>query len=149
MGRARTVSWQSVMNNDELVEIEGLSSKQFGTLNVEQNMNISSDALDTLLNEWGVDARGMQTNENKIALLLKVSNPDFWRFNFEIHPKMHRIQAWKSNHRSYLSKIKKIRALEGRAKYELLSKFTTISDKIQIHSEFEETVLFKFFAENM
>ena len=147
---ARTVSWQEVLNSDELVKIEQVTSKRFGALTVGKNTNISSDTLDSLLNEWGIDPNGMQQeNENmKIELLLKVSSPDFWRLNFEIHPKMHRIKAWRWNHERYLSKIKTIRALKGRQKYKLLQKFTAFSDKIRIHSEFEELVLFKFFAEN-
>merc|ERR1712228_173644 len=145
---ARTVSWQDVLNNEQLVAVKQETFKQFGALTVEQNANISSDALDSLLNEFGINSKGMQSNNDKINLLLKVSSKNFWRFNFMIHPKMNRIKAWKWNHDRYLIRIQTIKALQGREKYKLLKKFTAFSDKIKSHSEFEEHVLFKFLAEN-
>eukprot|EP01084_Bolivina_argentea_P143352 251762_1 len=146
---AQTVSWKDLIGNDEIVEVEENEQKQFGAVLVQRgNVSVSSDTLDLLLIEWGVDPKGMDENiTQKINLLLKISSDDFWRRNYLIHPKHSRIKNFINDHQRYLMIIKSITKVTDRKK--IHSRFVRFSDKINSHSQFEELILFKFFRDTL
>eukprot|EP00483_Globobulimina_turgida_P007655 UN07670 len=76
----------------------------------------------------------------KIDLLLTISAPDFWRKNYHIHPNADRVKKWLSVHKTYLQDMKKMNNI---------SAFIKLSNKVKIHAEFEELILYKFMVDHL
>eukprot|EP01084_Bolivina_argentea_P109638 195973_1 len=106
---SQTILGTSLLNHTDIIAVTEHTAKQFGSISVSRDAHasLSTDILDSLLVQYGVDPKGMSELQ-RIDLLLKVSSPDFWRKNYLLHPKHTRIRSWLWRHKRFLSEVASI-----------------------------------------
>ncbi|CAM9322900.1 unnamed protein product [Choristocarpus tenellus] len=123
----------------------------------------SDEELSIKLASLGVDATDVD-KEGAERCWSIVMEKDFWRRNYTSHPNKRRVKTWLFVHEAFRTratslegKAKAMQASVERAQQEKLSSttqalqvsFQTLAAKIASHSSFEDSQLFKFFAENV
>eukprot|EP01084_Bolivina_argentea_P198983 340568_1 len=138
---SQTISWTEIIKNENVKPIEEIEQKQFGDILItHDSKSIPSETLDSLLIQYGIDPSANNdlkqglSMQQKIDLLLKISSPDFWRKNYELHPKHSRIKTWISVHKRYLRQIKRISEISKPNK--LKKAFVKYVNKIKSSLEF-------------
>eukprot|EP01083_Nonionella_stella_P306840 1076186_1 len=151
--RPNTVSWREITQNDELVAVFENQRKSFilgnQEISISEDSTLLNEDLNVLLRKWGVSPDGMDGNniKQKIHLLLKVSSPDFWSKNYELHPKKGRISNYLWVHTIFLKQLAALK--EVKDKQQLKIKFLAFLISLAEHAEYEDVALFKFLKENV
>eukprot|EP01083_Nonionella_stella_P188287 693685_1 len=142
-----TIKW----NDERMVAVEEIDAKRFGEIFVKRgDDSLSSDTLDSLLREYGIDSEGMdpQDIKQRTDLLLRASSPDFWRKNYAIHPNGDRVTKWLSVHQTYLELIQPMIAIKDKEKLRL--EFMNFCHrKVTPQNEFEENVIYTFIKDDL
>ena len=124
----------------------------------------------TLLEQWGVSFGGAQPEDARRALV-RVVGVDFWRLNYELHPRRRRVRNWIWVHNRYRAQATELchrclalakpavsvgaasvgvisapnrnsAPLSAESAAELRRLFVSFTRKIDTHHRFEERVLF-------
>eukprot|EP01084_Bolivina_argentea_P147896 258697_1 len=149
-----TILWSELENHKDLVAVTPNTEKQFGSILVSRDSasSLSSETLDSLLIQYGVDPKGMSEVQQKVDLLLKLSSPEFWRKNYALHPKKARIKTWLWVHDRYLNQAAALYEEfkeDGMKKRKLRKKLAKFTKKLGGHSGYEEAMMFKFMIEHL
>jgi hemerythrin-like domain-containing protein len=123
---------------------------------VKQLEELNQEQLSKLASFNGLNPESCKTPEELISALKTVLKADFWRKNASIHPNHSRVKNWlwiHSRYRDQISGIQEKYATAGqtdpRWAENLQEAFEKFHAKIEKHSTFEDTMLFKFFKEHL
>jgi len=119
----------------------------------------NEETLNRLLQSNDIDPKSCSDNKDKIQCLSIVSSPDFWRTNYTLHPNSSRVRNWLWIHQRYRDQVeefvKKSATLDTNINNkqavldDVKSSFEKFTNKLEKHTEFEETMLLKFMIENL
>ncbi|GMH45172.1 hypothetical protein BSKO_13129 [Bryopsis sp. KO-2023] len=125
--------------------------------------DISDDDLADRLSRLGVELSTSDSREDRLRCCELLSEEDFWRTNYALHSNKKRVKNWLWVHQRYRRYLEGLvataenavarKAADETSKVEtalkkIKSDFNKLAGKIDSHSEFEDTQLFKFFLEN-
>eukprot|EP01083_Nonionella_stella_P063341 164597_1 len=164
-----TVNWSALSESSEKCEISDAKdiltrlNIDFPEVDNEEKANdmaqyldqylnkLSDDDLQALFLRFGVnpDFDDTTDKETKTSALVLIASNDYWRNNWQLHPAQKRVKNWifvHNKYREYMNEIVQTAQSDLDSAKALFVKF---DKKIIAHSEFEDTMLFKFFKENI